>query len=84
VNYTPESFKLWLERQGYTHVRELPDGSFAGLARLMYTTGLCVGLSADSWTSRYCFENEDEAISELEKLQGRDDVPTGWVAKRPQ
>lgn len=73
---------LFFADNGYTHVRQLPDGTWAGLVSLIYTTGLCVGLTEIGWTRRFCFEDRKMAISELAKLTSVDDEPVGWIARR--
>lgn len=73
----------FFEDQGYTNVRQLPDGSFAGLVPLIYTVGLCIGLDEINWKKRFCFEDYKRALLELEKLESIDDEPVdGWVARR--
>ncbi|KVO05602.1 hypothetical protein WJ69_23160 [Burkholderia ubonensis] len=68
--------------QGYTELRELPDGTIVGLGRLLFTTALYVDLDAEGWARRYCFERRADAARELATLQSGDDVPTGFIAQR--
>ncbi|MBB5411856.1 hypothetical protein HDG34_005822 [Paraburkholderia sp. HC6.4b] len=72
----------YIARQGYSHVRELPDGTIVGLCRLLFTTGLCIDLDIEGWGRRYCFERREDALRELEKLRSGDDVPTDFVGQR--
>jgi hypothetical protein len=75
-------FLKFLEEQGYFSVRELPDGSFAGLYRLLYTTAVCTGLCEDGWVYRYCFDDPALAAAGLASLQEMDDEPPGFIARR--
>jgi hypothetical protein len=70
---------------GYFFPRRLPDGSYAAIAPLLYTTGLVVPIDPDSglYARRYCYEHTVDAIGALRDLQGADDEPTpGWIARR--
>lgn len=73
----------WLA-SNYDTVRQLPDGSFAGLSRLMFTTGVYLGLNRWGYGNRYCFESPDKAREVFDALQSEDDEPAGWVARRPE
>lgn len=79
-----ESRVAYLATQGYTDLRVLPDGTIAGLVPLLFTTGLCMGLSEITWQKRYCFEAREDALSALQGLSSIEDEPAGWVARRPQ
>lgn len=66
-------------------VRELPDGSVAGLQRLMYTTSLVLGVDEFSWRYRFCYRDPLGALADFVAIQGERDVPDGpWVACRPE
>jgi hypothetical protein len=71
-------------RNNYDCVRVLPDGSIAALSRLMFTTGLFLGVSRWGYERRYCFESDAAASAALEAAQSQDDEPAGWVARRPE
>lgn len=71
-----------IKQEGYQHVRILPDGSMAGLCRLIFTTALCSGITPQGWAYRYCFENPERALDELAKLEEEDQEPTGFIARR--
>ncbi|MBB2915898.1 hypothetical protein [Cupriavidus alkaliphilus] len=76
-------FAAWLAQNGYTQVRRLPDGSYAGVSRLLFTTALYIGLDVWGWERRYCYESERDALAALAALETSDDEPTlGYVAKR--
>ena len=75
-------FESFLKDNGYQHIRELEDGSVAALMPLLFTTSICVDLTMDSWSSRYCFKDPQRALEELRKMNSVDDVPTGFIARR--
>lgn len=81
---TMEPFECWLVNEaGYSRTRELPDGSFAVLMPLLYTVGLCVGVTEGGYLRRYCYEEPARALEALEHLQSVEDEPLdGWVARR--
>ena len=76
------AFVRFLQENRYYEIRELPDGTVAGLLRLIYTTSICTGLDWQCWAYRWCFEEESTARSELERLQAMDDEPQGYIARR--
>lgn len=73
----------WLA-QNYDRVRQLPDGSFATLSPLMFTTGLYLGVNRWGFERRYCFKDSARAVAAFEALQSENDEPTGWIARRPE
>lgn len=70
--------------QGYLMTRVLPDGSVAGLQRLLTTTGIFLGMTPWGFESRYCFHDRRLAVERFEQLQSEDDIPAGWKARRPE
>lgn len=70
-------------RTEYLVLRRLPDGSYAGLQRLLYTTGLFMGVDRNGWSKRFCFKDVGEALAQLALLKSEDDEPEGFVARRP-
>lgn len=80
---TSSELIAWLKEQGgYLELRELPDGTVAGLIPLIYTTGLCLGLTEIGWTFRFCYESRKEAQKALANLESVNDEPKGWIARR--
>jgi len=75
-------FVDFLKSNDYFQVRQLPDGSYAALYKLMFTTAICSGLDAYGWKYRWCFEDPSIAEQELLKMNLVDDVPTGYIAHR--
>jgi len=84
VNMDDEQFRAFLIKDGYTHIRRLDDGTWVGLVSLLFTTGLCIGLDRFGWERRYDYEHPVHAITELLKLERGDQVPQGWIDRRPE
>jgi len=81
---TDEELIAYFTSVGYENVRKLPDGNFAGTVRLMFTTGLCIDLNGMGHNTRFCFTEKADALRALAELKTVDDVPTGWIARRPE
>ena len=65
--------------------RQLDDGTYVALGRLMFTVGLFIGVQAVApYTRRYCYSDPTEANAEYLALQTGDDEPSGWIARRPE
>ena len=71
------------ESGGYLDVKRLPDGSIAGIGELMFTRAIYLGMDRIGWSRRFCFEDRDRAVIEFNKLKSKDDLPQGWIARRP-
>jgi hypothetical protein len=69
---------------GLLAVRELPDGSIAGIQRLMTTVSVVLGIDEWQWEYRFCYRDLQDAIQGLAQVQSVRDVPEGWIACRPQ
>jgi hypothetical protein len=72
-----------LTHEGYLNVRAVPGRGMCGLLVMLYTTGLYVCLTRDSWLSRYCYENFDDAAAALEQWDGQGDPPGPWIVEKP-
>ena len=79
---TESEFLQFLTDNKYFNVRKLPDGTYAALYKLMFTTAICTGLSFSGWAYRYCFDDPELAAQELAKLEAMDDEPKGFIARR--
>jgi hypothetical protein len=81
-----EALRDWLLAEGgFVAVRLLPDGSVAGVVRLMTTTAICLGVTRQcAYERRFCFRNADLAYQRFGELQSEDDTPAGWTARRPE
>jgi hypothetical protein len=78
-----EELRETLERCGYRALRELPTGEIAGVMSMLYTTGLFLGLTSDSWRTRYCYESPAAAKAALLLWDGRGDPPGPWIKEKP-
>ena len=68
----------------FVGAKKLPDGCYVGVFRLITTLAICIGVTRGSaYTRRYCFQDIDKCLSEYERIDTRDFVPEGWVARRP-
>jgi hypothetical protein len=81
-NWTESQAIEFFESNNYFCVRRFPDGSYAGLYKLMYTTAICSGLNEYGYEYRFCYEDPLLAFAQLMLMQNYDDVPDGWVARR--
>lgn len=77
-----EEFLDFLRDQGYQNLRTLEDGTVVGSGDLMFTHALYIDLNEYGWSKRFCFEDKNLAISELNKLQSGDQEPSGFIARR--
>lgn len=73
----------YLNSQGYSHVLKMPGGDLAGIADMIYTTGLVVGLTDVGYQRRYCYEKKQAAIDALLSWDGRGDPPGLWIKEKP-
>jgi len=83
---TEEDLEKLVLENGYVAGRFLPDGSVALLVDLAFTRAICLGATLDSsyTTNRFCFENRACATCEFSLLESKDDVPEGYIARRPE
>jgi len=75
-------FLKFLAENGYFNVRELPDGTFAGLYKLLFTTAICTGLDEMGYAYRWCFDDPVLALTELTRIETMDEQPIGFIARR--
>jgi hypothetical protein len=80
-NINAPGFEEWL-RMNYREVRKLPDGSYAGIDRLLFTTAIFLDLDRWGWGKRFCFEDHALAAQRFNELQSADDEPQGFIARR--
>ncbi|WP_223518433.1 hypothetical protein [Pseudomonas sp. BF-R-21] len=64
--------------------RQLDDGTYVALGRLMFTTALFIGVVRSQYKRRYCFNSAVDAHAEYLWMTTGDDEPTGWIARRPE
>lgn len=63
--------------EGYTLMKQLPDGRVCGVHRLMYHWTMHVNIDDIGWNDKYCFATRELAEKALLEWTGEGD-PTGW------
>lgn len=69
---------------GYRNARLLPNGEWAALQPMMFTTGLFVGITEITWRTRYCFDTFTDAATALETWDGEGFPPGYWNKQKPE
>lgn len=67
---------------GYQQVRELGDGTLAGIGKLLFTTAIYLDLEPLGYSRRFCFDDPALAQAQFQALASSDTEPTGWIARR--
>lgn len=63
----------------------LPDGTYVGIQALLTTYAICIDITPmTAYQRRYCYLHLSDCIEAYSNLKKGDDVPTGWVARRPE
>ena len=65
--------------QGYDNLREIDGIGLCGTQRMLFTTGLFIGLRSYEYRGRYCFHTMKEATDALSKWDGKDDPHGNWI-----
>lgn len=73
-----------LSHEGYENLRVLPDGTTIGTQRMMFTTGLFVGLTLIGYRTRYCYAEEGAAVAACRTWDGKGDPPGLWIKQKPE
>lgn len=76
-DWSEEEVRDFMDKNLYTLPRQLPDGEWIALVRLLTTWSVCCGITP--WTPfkyRWCFRDKAEALYFLETAQEFDEVPT--------
>jgi hypothetical protein len=71
-----------LVENGYEQCRQLSDGRWIGLYRMMYTVGLFVGLDEYGYSHRYCYDTYSEAKEDVLLWDGKNDPPGNWIKRK--
>ncbi len=71
----------FLMDMGYQFPRQLPDGRWIGVRKMLTTFGLFVGLNEIGNTSRYCCTQEHLAdlMIDIATWDGKGDPPGMWI-----
>lgn len=67
-----------LAENGYTNIRKVGQ-QLCGLQCFMFTTGLMVGLDANGYQRRYCYEHREEALEALKTWDGTGHPSGPWI-----
>lgn len=67
---------------GFQQVRELDDGTLAGIGKLLFTTAIYLDLEPLGYSRRFCFDDPALAQAQFRALASSDTEPTGWIARR--
>jgi hypothetical protein len=67
---------------GYLATRQLPDGRWIGVQRLLFATGLFVDLDDVGYAFRYCYETEAEAFAAMAAWDGTGEAPGDWIKRK--
>lgn len=71
--------KEQFEELGYIVVRQLQDGRWIGVIRMIFTTGLCIGLHAHGYSGRYCYDRLYDAVEAAKTYTGEGDPSGPWI-----
>lgn len=74
-----EAMKNFLEEQGYSLVKELPEKGWAGICRMAYTVGLFFGLDISGYYGRYCYPTWEDAAQAIKQWDGSGYPPGNWI-----
>jgi hypothetical protein len=65
-------------RKEYTAIRQLPDGRWCGVHRLMYHWTLHIDIGDFGYEDRYCYNTEAQAYLAMMEWNGEGDPGHGW------
>lgn len=68
---------------GYEVFSRTPSGKICGLLKMMFTTGLVVGISKYGYERRYCYEHFSDALDALKSFTGEGDPSGPWIKEKP-
>ena len=74
----------FLESEGYSHLRVMPNGEIAGIQSFMFTYGLVLGLDHWGYRTRFCFPSKAEAVAALKDWDGEGFPPGFWIKQKPE
>lgn len=78
------SLEELFELHGYTRVKRLVTGDYAGVMKMMFTAGLFVGLDSTGYKTRFCYEHVRDAERALDEWDGTGDPPGPWIKQKPE
>jgi hypothetical protein len=80
-DFTQEELNLiqYLQTEGYYEFRKVPNHGICSLRDFLFTTGIIIGLTNDSYFGRYCYSNKQEASEQLKNWDGIGDPKGNWL-----
>jgi len=72
--------------EDYGAARQLHDGAWIAIRHTIFNFSLYVGLDATGWARRYDYLFNDLTLmyEQYLSLKTFDEIPIGWVSKRPK
>lgn len=71
-----------LREIGFIAARELPDGTWIAVGRLLFTWALYVRVDMIGYDHRYCFETEADALVALATWDGVEHPNGPWIKRK--
>jgi len=78
----PKKLIIYLQSQGYAHFRDVPNVGLCCLAPFIFTVGVVVNPTFDTYAHRYCFKYFSDALIALIEWDGEGDLPGNWIKKK--
>lgn len=66
----------------YIKWRQLQDGTYVAMIRLLFTMAIVTDVDVCGYSNRFCFDDEELAFREFDRLENIDSEPVGWIARR--
>lgn len=80
---TPDEIPDWLlAMPEYTIVRHIEGKGWCGVRQMLFSFGLFVDITPDSYGYRYCFEHLRDAALALVQWDGQGDAPGNWIKRK--
>lgn len=81
-----DEFTAWMlsKEGGFRGAKRLPDGTYAGVMKLAFTTAIAMQVKGLLYGDRYCFDEYGDCLMAFSKLKSHLDEPVGWIASRPK
>jgi len=71
-------------KMGYEKPRQLPDGTWCALYRMIYTVGVIVDITEIFYGHRFCYKHYENAEQALLSMSHIDDDPIGYIKRKPE
>lgn len=62
-----------------TNYRRVIEGQVVAVAKFLYTWGLLLDVTEESYSGRYCYASFDDAMFAMENWDGTGDPPGPWI-----